>query len=140
MENLKPKNNGQAQMGMPRSSLMDSVGSKDFVTMNVAQGVALAFTLVQVVAAAFFAPMILIGYTHAGLVGDSMPIVARLVQALNWYGQAFVILAMNALIFWMFNALAKKSWVGIAFLPSLIYTFIALFMSIALIAPLLGVV
>lgn len=126
-------------MGMPRSSLMDSVGNKDFVTMNVAQGIALAFTVVQVISAAFFSPMILIGYTHAGLVGSNMPLIARIVQTLDWYGQALVILVINALIFWAFSALSKKSWVGIAFLPSLIYTFIALFMSIALIAPLLGV-
>lgn len=126
-------------MGMPRSSLMDSMGTKDFITMNIAQGIAIAFTLAEVIAAAFFTPMILMGYAHAGLSGSEMPYVVRIVQALNWYGQALVILGINAVIFWVFHMLAKKSWVGVAFLPSLIYTFIALLMSVAFIVPLLGV-
>lgn len=139
MDNAQKNNHASTPMGMPRSTLMGTMGDNSFITMAVAQGIALVFTLVEVMGATLFTPMILAGYQHAGLMGEQLPFLLRSVKWLNWYGQAAAILVLNALIFWLFYGLAKKSWVGLAFLPSLIYTFIALFMSIAFIAPLLGV-
>ena len=131
--------NNPAPMGMPRSNLMGSVSNREFVTMTTAQGIALVFTILQVIGAALFAPMVLAGYQHAGLTGAQLPHIVRVVQWLNWYGQALTILIVNGLIFWFFYGVSKRSWIGIAFLPSLIYTFFTVYMAIALTAPLLGV-
>lgn len=128
-----------APMGMPRSTLMGSVSNKEFVTMTTAQGIALVFTIVQVIGAAIFTPMVLAGYRHVGITGVELPSIVQFVQWLNWYGQIAAILIINGLIFWFFYGISKRSWIGIAFLPSLIYTFITMYMCIALTAPLLGV-
>lgn len=107
--------------------------------MTTAQGIALVFTIVQVIGAAIFTPMVLAGYHHVGLTGAELPSIVQFVQWLNWYGQVAAILIINGLIFWFFYGISKRSWIGIAFLPSLIYTFITMYMCIALTAPLLGV-
>lgn len=127
-----------APIGMPRSSLMDSVGSKEFVTRWLAQGIALLFTVVQVASAIVLIPMLLLGYHHAGMAGAELPLLVQAIQWLNWWGFSMLILLVNGLVFWFFYAIAKKSWVGIAFLPSLIYTFFTIIICVALIAPLLG--
>lgn len=128
-----------APIGMPRSSLMDSVGSKEFVTRWLAQGIALLFTVVQVAGAIVLIPMLLLGYRHAGMMGAELPLIVQAIQWLNWWGCSLLILLVNGLIFWFFYAIAKRAWVGIAFLPSLIYTFFTIIICVALIAPLLGV-
>lgn len=126
-------------MGMPRSNLMATLTDPDALTVFIAHAIAFVFTVAEVVVAAVFTPMLWRAYAHAGIPAVDFPLIMRMITSLNWYGQALCILVGNALVFWFFQALSKRSWIGIAFMPPIVYSFAAFCVSIAMIVPFLVV-
>jgi len=125
--------------GMPRSNLMATLSDPDALTVFIAQAIAFVFTVAEVAIAAVFTPMLWRAYMHAGVPAADFPLIMRTITSLNWYGQALCILVGNALVFWFFQALSKRSWIGVAFMPPIVYSFAAFCVSIAMIVPLLVV-
>ena len=106
------------EMGMPRSPLMETVQDATGVTVLIAQGVAALFTVSQVVLALLFLPGILALYASADI---ELSGLLTLFNGLDWFGTAAFTLIVNGLIFWAFERAARRYWLGLAFVPPLLY-------------------
>lgn len=114
-------------MGMPRSNLMQTMEDASAMTVFVAQAVAAVITLGQIIMLAVFIPVLLSAYVERGI---ELTGIALTLDWLQWYGMLAVIIVGNGVIFWGCERLARRYWIGIAFVPPMIYIFgtLALFM------------
>lgn len=102
------------------------------MTVFVAQAVAAVMTLGEIALFLVLIPAILRVYdqhrlTPSGLTGT--------IDWLNWYGVLLAVLVLNGAIFWMCERLGRRYWLGIAFIPSMIYAFITFAVLLAMIIP-----
>lgn len=127
----------QSGMGMPRSSLMNATQDSGQMTILVAQAVALAFTLGNIVSGVTYIPIILRAYAARGI---QLPWILVVTQYLNWWGIVAIILIVNAIIFFACAWAARRWWIGMAFLAPIIYLFVSSLFAMSAAVPLISYV
>lgn len=121
-------------MGMPRSNLMHTMEDASAMTVFVAQSVAGIITVGQIVMFAVFVPMLLNAYIDGGV---GLTGIVAAFDWLRWYGLLALVIAGNGLVFWACERLARRYWIGIAFVPPIIYVFGTLIIFMGAVIPLL---
>lgn len=116
---------------MPRAALPRSGESGEAIIMLAAFGVATLFVVVQIGFAVTVAPLVLSLYDQAGL---TLPMVLSVARTLGPLGIIVVLGLLDALIFALCAAAARRYWVGLLFVPPAIY----LAITIALFSAFLG--
>lgn len=134
---MGPQGDHSTNMGMPRSSLMQSYQDADAMTVFIAQGIALFFTLSELAFTLAFVPAILRVYENQGI---ELPAVLQFASFLDWWGLSIVVLSLNALIFWLCAWAAQKYWVGIVYVPPVIYLGLSSGLFAASVIPALSVI
>ncbi len=105
------------RMGMPRGSLLRTGRDIDPV-LWIALAVSTLFVIAQISFAVTFVPVMLYAYETAGL---ELPTVLAFADRLGLVGIPFVLGVADLLIFVMFAWAARHHWMGLLFVPPLLY-------------------
>lgn len=112
------KDNGeQPRPGMPRMALPHSVQTVDAVFW-IAFGVSTLFVVAQIAFAGAFVPVMLYAYDTAGL---QLPPILAAADRLGPLGIPLALGLADAIVFALFVWGARRHWLGLLFVPPLLY-------------------
>ena len=121
-------------MGMPRSNLMHTLEDSRAMTVFVAQAIAAVITAGEIVLFMMLIPAILRIYAEQNIEPSG---ITAVIDWLNWYGILLTVLIANGVVFWICERIGRKYWLGIAFMPSVIYGFVTFAVLVSTIVPIL---
>lgn len=133
---MPSRDKANRKMGMPRSTLMMSSQDGAQITVFIALGISIVFTIVNVATGMAFIPAVLHVYQVNNV---ALPWILQVTAILNWWGIAATIFIMNGCIFWSCAWAARRFWVGISFLPLMLYMFISSVFVMFSVIPLFGI-
>ena len=107
----------RARVGMPRPGLLKSGATADPVFW-IAFAVSTLFVVAQIAFAVAFVPVMLFAYEEAGL---SLPWLLSMADALGLVGIIVSLSVVDALVFAAFAWASRRYWLGLLFIPPLLY-------------------
>lgn len=111
----------RARVGMPRPGLLKSGASADPVFW-IAFGVSTLFVAAQIAFAVAFVPVMLFAYEEAEL---AVPWLLAAADSVGLLGLIAVLAVADAIVFAIFSWAAKRYWLGLLFIPPLLYLLFA---------------
>ncbi len=111
----------RARVGMPRPALLRRGESVDPVFW-IAFAVSTLFVVAQIAFAAAYVPVMLFAYNKAGL---ELPWLLQVADALGPLGIIVALALLDALVFAVFGWASKRYWLGLLFVPPLLYLLVA---------------
>lgn len=108
---------GRNRLGMPRGTLLRSGRDTDPVFW-IAFGVSTLFVIAQIAFAVAYVPVMLFAYETAEL---ELPWLLAAADALGVVGIPFFLGILDAMVFAVFVLAARRYWMGLVFVPPLLY-------------------
>lgn len=105
------------RLGMPRGTLLRSGRDNDPVVW-IAFGVSTLFVIAQIAFAVAYVPVMLFAYETAGL---ELPWLLAAADALGVVGIPLFLAVVDAIVFAVFVLAARRYWMGLVFVPPLLY-------------------
>lgn len=105
------------RLGMPRGTLLRSGRDNDPVFW-IAFGVSTLFVIAQIAFAVAYVPVMLFAYETAGL---ELPWLLAAADALGVVGIPLFLGIVDAIVFAVFVLAARRYWMGLVFVPPLLY-------------------
>lgn len=107
----------RTRVGMPRPALLRRGATVDPVFW-IAFAVSTLFVAAQIAFTVAFVPVMLFAYREAGL---ELPWLLGVADALGPLGIIFTLAILDALVFAVFAWASKRYWLGLLFIPPLLY-------------------
>lgn len=108
---------GRNRLGMPRGTLLRSGRDTDPVFW-IAFGVSTLFVIAQIAFAVAYVPVMLFAYETAEL---ELPWLLAAADALGVVGIPLFLGILDAMVFAVFVLAARRYWMGLVFVPPLLY-------------------